>query len=371
MEGLLSHHLCQRWKEYSFRLPGPLAFKDLLYQYKHKRMYADANEFSETEVLAIAAKVDEATIQVQTMSHQDILQPLNQAVLPPFTVIHVVTIILLLFKMKVPPEATPDRIWRSLWTTWMVKNIDLHIKGWEWMSSGEPEGLFTRPYALDRSSLDRIGKLLDQIHRFDADSDLHQTWPAYFALKQWVFAVYPYLHMMEHCLDSFPAFIYVQEATQEPPKRKKQNIWFETSTLDGLLYYYNRETKEIVLDKPIDYDGKEAIVTRAIEGLIYDALMSNATVRAEMEKRREKKTNDETEWVQGYDDMTQRHYYYNFETFTLSFTPPKAFLYANKSVAWQSVILIQAAYRRKQARKLMQKRRELQKALPSFGSSFY
>ncbi|KAF1774459.1 hypothetical protein GQ600_5167 [Phytophthora cactorum] len=203
----------------------------------HGDEHEDSDEAALTSILLreVSAKMQyldhewgfvDASKSEQPKKH--FLDPLSWDMPPHKAVVSVVEAVLLLFDVPLPSKLSDEDTWRACWGLWIVKNIEAHSSGWEWLAHNEPIGLFTKPYALSVSNLDRV---------------------------YWAGACAAYLHMVEHCLPEFDGYEAVQTLVTPPKRTPKENAWFRCESEDGVAYFYNRLYQSITLDRPQDFDG--------------------------------------------------------------------------------------------------------------------
>ena len=291
------------------------------------------------------------------MGKRDFLEPLSWDFLPSKQVLETVECVLLLFDIGVPSHVDSGVLWNGIWAAWIVKNIDAHISGWEWMASNEPIGLFTKPYDLHVDHLERVQKILQKTHDVPPTDHSWQRMKAYLLLRNWADFACKYLHMIHHCLPTLPVFAYMKEVTKPPKRTPQQNIWFKAEPIDGIPYFYNRITQQCVLHEPTDFDGHHIAIPRTIQLLMEEYIMNDPALRSEMEDMRMHLERDtalkEDNWVECQDFVTKQCFYYNFTKFKISFSRPKHFVIAKNSPAYQAVLSIQSAYRMKKAKKFV------------------
>jgi hypothetical protein len=319
--------------------------------------------------------VDECAISLQEKTKRELLDPLNWDLIPHAAVVATTKAVLLLFNMPFPSDLSDDDFWHTHWALWIVKNIDAHTAGWEWVAANEPTGLFTKPYVLSVRFLPQVKHLLETTR---ATPDSHRCWhrmTAYKCLRDWAATCVEYVHLRAHYLPCLPAFRDV-DALLLPPRRTPQaNVWFRLETAEGITYYYNRVLQEIVLTKPEDFDGfNVTAIPEVVSELINDALINDPATRLELERRGHEKIRDtllaEDEWVQCINARTQQPYYYSFRHHRVSDVPPASgvFLRASESVAFKAVVRLQTAYRRRRLQLKLQIKRTKRASLPVFSS---
>jgi hypothetical protein len=120
-----------------------------------------------------------------------------------------------------------------------------------------------------------------------------------------------------------------------------------------------------------DFDGRGIPAPRFIEQQMLEVLMRDPVLRAEAEVRRaqlEVARDKDNEWVECVDTTTRGLFYYSFQRYKLSYSRPnsKNIVSCSRSLAFQAVLRIQSAYRMKEAKKLVQEKRQKQKRLPKF-----
>ncbi|KAH9084421.1 hypothetical protein LEN26_020813 [Aphanomyces euteiches] len=336
-----------------------------------KRLYCDPS-FGNVEVVSIVSAYDECTIALQEKGKADFLEPLGWDFLPTNEVLATVRCVLWMFGLD-SARATPTALWTKVWATWIVMNIDTHVSGWEWAASNEPVGLFTKPYDLSVTYLDNVMALLPSTYGVDDSDHTWQRMPAYLCLRNWVAATSAYLHMVTHCIPSFPIHGYMAMMTQPPKRTPKENLWYKGITDEGVPYYYHRHLKTIVLDKPEDFDGENVVVPRTIEAQMIEHLVADPILRAEVEIRRvqiEVEKDKDYEWVECHDATTGERFYYSFQRYKLAFTRPasKNIIPAEKSAAYRCVLRLQAAYRMSLAKRVVHQKRQKTRKLPRFSS---
>ncbi|KAG2761255.1 hypothetical protein PC129_g17958 [Phytophthora cactorum] len=290
----------------------------LLREVSAKMQYLD-HEWGFVDASNIVSRVDECIIALQEQPKKHFLDPLSWDMPPHKAVVSVVEAVLLLFDVPLPSKLSDEDTWRACWGLWIVKNIEAHSSGWEWLAHNEPIGLFTKPYALSVSNLDRVCELL-QITRQLASPE-HRCWhhlPAYAFLRDWAGACAAYLHMVEHCLPEFDGYEAVQKLVTPPKRTPKENVWFCCESEDGIAYFYNRLYQSITLDRPQDFDGAHIAqknIPSVIQELIVDTLQADVSTRLELERRGKQKIQaqllDQDQWVECFDTRTQTNYYYS------------------------------------------------------------
>ncbi|GMF41967.1 unnamed protein product [Phytophthora fragariaefolia] len=307
------------------------------------------------------------------------LDPLSWDMPPHKAVVAVVEAVLLLFDVPLPLEMDDEDMWRACWGLWIVKNIDSHSRGWEWMSHNEPIGLFTKPYALSVANLDRVYELLGSATMLAPPGE-HRCWhhlPAYACLRDWAGACAAYLHMVEHCLPECDAYEEVQKLVAPPNRTPKENIWFRCETEDGIDYYYNRLHQWITLDRPEDFDGAHIApkdIPSVVKELIAEILQADVSTRLDLELRGKQKLHarllDQDEWVECFNTQTQTKYYYSVRYYKVSLIPPEHGVFESyrDSAAYAAVLRLQAAYRRRRLNQKTQIRKAKRGTLPSFSA---
>ncbi|RLN71552.1 hypothetical protein BBJ28_00013234 [Nothophytophthora sp. Chile5] len=322
------------------------------------------------------SRVDDCIIALQEQPKKQFLDPLSWDLLPHKAVLAVVEAVLLLFEVQLPPPIDDEAMWEACWGLWIVKNIDAHSGGWEWMAQNEPTGLFTKPYALSAGHLDRVFELLGRATNL-APPGVHRCWhhlPAYACLRDWIGACATYLHMVEHCLPEFDGFAAVQQLVTPPQRTPKTNTWFRCETEDGIEYFYNRLYQSLTLERPDDFDGASSSIPSVVQELIDAALQTDAAIRIELERRGKQRVVaqllDQDEWVECLDLHTQTKYYYSMKHYQVAAEPPEhgAFVSYRESVAFAAVLRLQAAYRRRRLMQKTQVRKAKRSALPTFAS---
>ncbi|KAG7387099.1 hypothetical protein PHYPSEUDO_014753 [Phytophthora pseudosyringae] len=326
----------------------------------------------------IVSRVDDCIIALQEQPKKQFLDPLSWDLPPHNAVVSVVEAVLLLFNVPLPSKIDDEAMWRACWGLWIVKNIDAHSSGWQWMSHNEPIGLFTKPYALSVANLDRVCELLGRATLL-ARPD-HRCWhhlPAYACLRDWAGACAAYLHMLEHCLPEFDGYDAVQKLVTPPKRTPKENVWFRCETEDGIDYYYNRLFQTITLDRPEDFDGAHIVpknIPSILRELIAETLQADVPTRLELERRGKQKIHahllDQDEWVECFDTRQQTKYYYSVRHYKMSPTPPEHGVFESyrESFAYAAVLRLQAAYRRRRLDQKTQVRKAKRGALPSFAA---
>ncbi|ETK76019.1 hypothetical protein F441_17835 [Phytophthora nicotianae CJ01A1] len=349
----------------------------LLGEASAKMQYLDP-EWGFVDASNIVSRVDECIIALQEQPKKHFLDPLSWDMPPHKAVVSVVEAVLLLFDVPLPPKLSDEDMWRACWGLWIVKNIEAHSSGWEWMAHNEPIGLFTKPYALSVANLDRVCELL-QITRHLAPPG-HRCWhhlPAYTSLRDWAGACAAYLHMVEHCLPEFHGFEAVQKLVTPPKRTPKENVWFRCESEDGVAYFYNRLYQSITLDRPHDFDGAhitQKSIPSVIRERIAEVLQADVSTRLELERRGKLKIHaqllDQDQWIECFDTRTQTKYYYSIRHYKTSPTPPEhgVFEIYRESFAYASVLRLQAAYRRRRLEQKTQVRKAKRGTLPSFAT---
>ncbi|KAJ8550261.1 hypothetical protein ON010_g10810 [Phytophthora cinnamomi] len=242
-----------------------------------KVQYLDP-EWGFVDASNIVSRVDDCIIALQEQPKKQFLDPLSWDMPPHKAVVAVVNAVLLLFDVPLPRNIGDEDMWRACWGLWIVKNIDAHSSGWEWMSHNEPIGLFTKPYALSAANLDRVYDLLGSATELAPPGE-HRCWhhlPAYACLRNWAGACAAYLHMVEHCLPEFDGYAAVQKLVTPPKRTPKDNIWFRCETEDGIDYFYNRLYQSITLERPDDFDGGH-IAPKNIPSIVKELIAENPT----------------------------------------------------------------------------------------------
>uniref|UniRef100_K3X048 Uncharacterized protein n=1 Tax=Globisporangium ultimum (strain ATCC 200006 / CBS 805.95 / DAOM BR144) TaxID=431595 RepID=K3X048_GLOUD len=312
---------------------------------------------------------------------KDFVDPLSWDLLPHPAILATVEAVLLLFNIPKPPSnrstSTAETMWRNIWGLWIVKNIDAHSSGWEWVATNEPTGLFTKPYALSPTHLDRVEQLLEQTF---AIPDSHRCWTnrmhAYACLRDWAAACAKYVHMMHHCLPTFPPYADIQKLVMPPKRTPQANVWFRIETPEGIECFYNRLMQSITLTRPEDFDGANVTsISGVILELIHDALHNDVATRLELEKRNHQRVRDkllaEDEWIECFDIQRCENFYYSLKHYRIMYTPPEygAFVSCRESVAYAAVLRLQAAYRRRRLELKLQIKRAKRASLPVFSAS--
>lgn len=329
---------------------------------------------------AVVAKVDECIIALQEKKNREFLDPLSWDLLPHPAIIATVEAVLLLFNIPVPAPSAKEDLeakWRNVWGLWIVKNIDAHAGGWEWVATNEPMGLFTKPYCLSPDHLDRIEQLLETAFSTPASHCCWQRMQAYASLRDWTAACVKYVHMMHHCLPTFPAYTDIQKLVTPPQRTPQANVWFRLESPEGVEYFYNRLLLSVTLEKPSDFDGANVTsIPGVIQELIQDALQNDVVMRLELEKRSRQRAREkllaEDEWIECLDYTTQTHFYYSLTHYRIMWTPPAngAFISSAESVAFAAVLRLQAAYRKRRLERKLHVKRTKRSSLPVF-SAFY
>ncbi|KAF1324063.1 hypothetical protein FI667_g10090, partial [Globisporangium splendens] len=332
------------------------------------------------EAANIVAKVDECIIALQEKTKKDFVDPLSWDLLPHPAILATVEAVLLLFNIPMPSNnrsnSTAATIWCNVWGLWIVKNIDAHTSGWEWVATNEPTGLFTKPYALSPDHLDRIQQLLEQAF---ATPDSHRCWTnrmhAYACLRDWAATCAKYVHMMHHCLPAFPAYTDIQKLVAPPRRTPQANVWFRVETPEGIEYFYNRLMQSITLTRPGGFDGANVTsISGVIQELIQDALLNDVAARLELEKRSRQCVRDkllaEDEWIECFDMQRCENFYYSLKHYRIMYTPPAigAFVSHTESAAYAAVLRLQAAYRRRRLELKLQTKRTKRASLPVFSA---
>lgn len=328
--------------------------------------------------VVIVAKVDECIIALQEKKKKEFLDPVNWDLLPHPAIIATVEAVLLLFNIPVAMAPSANDIeskWRNVWGLWIVKNIDAHASGWEWLTTNEPMGLFTKPYYLSPDHLDRVEQLLETAF---STPESHRCWhrmQAYVCLRDWAAACAKYVHMMHHCLPTFPAYTDIQKLVTPPQRTPQANVWFRLESPEGIEYFYNRLLQSVTLVRPNDFDGANVTsIPGVIQELIQDALQSDVVTRLELERRSRQRAREmllaEDEWIECLDMTTQTHFYYSLKHYRVVWTPPAngAFISSAESVAFAAVLRLQAAYRRHRLDRKLQVKRTKRSSLPVFSA---
>ncbi|EEY53443.1 uncharacterized protein PITG_07097 [Phytophthora infestans T30-4] len=334
----------------------------LLREVSAKTQYLDP-EWGFVDASNIVSRVDECIIALQGQPKKHFLDPLSWDMSPHRAIVSVVEAVLLLFDVPLPSQLSDEDMWRACWGLWIVKNIEAHSSGWEWMTHNEPIGLFTKPYALSVSNLDR-----------------HRCWhhlPAYARLRDWAGACAAYLHMLDHCLPEFHGYEAVRKLVTPPKRTPKENVWFRCESEDGVAYFYNRLYQSITFDRPQDFDGAHVAqkkIPSVIRELIAETLQADVSTRLELERRGKLKIHaqllDQDQWVECLDTRTQTRYYYSIRHYKTSATPPEHGVFESyrESFAYASVLRLQAAYRRRRLEHKTQVRKAKRGTLPSFAT---
>lgn len=321
------------------------------------------------------AEVDERIIALQAMRKTDFLDPLSWDLAPHPAVLATVEAVLLLFDRVPTTSTSPNVLWSDVWGVWIVKNIDAHSGGWEWVATNEPTGLFTKPYALSPDHLERVEQLLERTQTAPAS---HRCWTrmrAYASLRDWAAACAKYVHMTHHCLPSFPAYADVQKLIAPPPRTPQANVWFRLESAEGVAYYYNRLLQTVTLERPVDFDGAHVTaIPIVVQELIQDTLQRDVATRLELERRSRQRAREqllaEDEWIECVDANSQRPFYYSLKHYRVMWTPPAhgAFIPYSESVAFAAVLRLQAAYRRRRLALCAQAKRTKRSSLPVFSA---
>lgn len=326
------------------------------------------------------SKVDEAILSLQEQQKKAFLEPLSWGFAPHQAIVLTAEAVLLLF--NIDPTAgckgnSADKVWQSYWALWIVKDIDSHRDGWEWMALNEPTGLFTKPYALSSSHLDRVYNLLHEIEELAPDH--HHCWhrlPAYACLRHWVAACADYVHMTQHCLPGFAGYEDMHKRITQPKRTPKANVWFRFVTSEGSVeYFYNRLDQKITIERPEDFDGGQVTsVPLVIQELVREALESDVAVRLELERRSKQRVHAqlfaEDEWLECVDPRSLRTFYYSLKHYRVADAPPEngVFVSHMDSAAYAAVLKLQAAYRRRRLARKTTTRRTKRNSLPVFSS---
>ncbi|OWZ08288.1 hypothetical protein PHMEG_00019198 [Phytophthora megakarya] len=349
----------------------------LLHDISAKMQYFDP-EWGYIEASNIVSHVDDCIIALQELPKKQFLDPLSWDMPPHKAVVSVVEAVLLLFDVPLEVKVDDEDMWRGYWGLWIVKNIESHSRGWEWMSHNEPIGLFTKPYALSAENLDRVSELIQKSAQLARDD--HRCWqylPAYKCLRDWAGACVTYLHMIEHCLPEFDGYEAVQKLVTPPKRTPKENVWFRCETEDGIDYFYNRLYQSITLDRPEDFDGAHILpknIPSIIRELIAETLEADVVIRLELERRGKQKIHakllEQDEWIECFDTRTQTKYYYSIRHYKMSPNPPEHGVFESyrESFAYASVLRLQAAYRRRRLEQKTRVRKAKRGVLPSFSS---
>lgn len=323
--------------------------------------------------------MDDCIIALQEQPKKQFLDALSWDMPPHKAVVSVVEAVLLLFDVPVPSKIDDEDLWRACWGLWIVKNIDAHSSGWEWMAHNEPIGLFTKPYALSVANLDRVCELLGRVTQLAPPGE-HRCWhhlPAYARLRDWAGACAAYLHMVVHCLPDFNGYEAVQKLVTPPKRTPKENVWFRCETEAGIDYFYNRLSQSISLDRPDDFDGAHIApkkIPSVIRELIAETLQADVSTRLELERRGKQRIHaqllDQDQWVECLDTRTQTKYYYSIRHYKRSPNPPEHGVFESyrESFAYASVVRLQAAYRRRRLEQKTQVRKAKRGTLPSFAT---
>ncbi|RLN05879.1 hypothetical protein BBO99_00007476 [Phytophthora kernoviae] len=252
-------------------------------RFKVKDHFMDAH----CSLMLLVSSVDDCIIALQEQPKKQFLDPLSWDLPPHKAVVAIVEAVLLLFDVPVPAKGNDEDIWRACWGLWIVKNIDAHSSGWEWMSNNEPTGLFTKPYALSVVNLDRVCELLEKAANLAPPE--------------------------------FDGFAAVQKLVTPPQRTAKDNIWFRCETEDGIDYFYNRLYQSVTLDRPDDFDGAHIPPKKIpiiVQELIAEILQSDVTLRLELERRSKQRIHtqllEQDQWVECLDGHTMTKYYYSF-----------------------------------------------------------
>lgn len=171
-----------------------------------------APTFNDVEVTQTISRMDDKICQLQLCGAEDFLVPIElSGKLPPLFILQTVHVVLLCFGIPVDPGLTLDNVWTNVWTIWMVKNVDLHLKGWEWLSTGKRVGLFTHPQSFDPKTIYPVVHRVMEQYDFLSNTEsrcqyLSYHFPAYVALHHWCRSVYAFLNLQFHYLPSFPMY---------------------------------------------------------------------------------------------------------------------------------------------------------------------
>lgn len=325
--------------------------------------------------LLAVAEVDACILALQAKKKRDFLDPLSWDLEPHPAVLATVEAVLLLFDIPVSAKDATSSVWRDVWGLWIVKNIEAHTGGWEWIATNEPAGLFTKPYALSPDHLERVEQLLERTYLTPA---AHHCWlrlHAYANLRDWAAACTKYVHMTHHCLPSFPAHADIQKLIKPSVRTQQSNVWFQLESAEGVVYFYNRLLQFVTLERPADFDGAHvSSIPDVIMELIQDTLKSDVATRLEIERRSRQRAREqllaEDEWIECMDANSQQPFYYSFKHYRVMRTPPEsgAFIPCAESVAFAAVLRLQAAYRRRRLELRLHAKRTKRSSLPVFSA---
>ncbi|KAJ0400650.1 hypothetical protein ATCC90586_010581 [Pythium insidiosum] len=341
---------------------------------RDKRVYAN-EAWGFIDAATIVSRVDDCAIALQARPKREFLDPLNWDIAPHSAIVATVKAVLLLFDVPYPSYATDDEVWTTHWALWIIKNIDAHTSGWEWVATNEPMGLFTQPYVLSPRHLRRVNDLVDSTR---ALPDSHRCWhrmTAYRCLRDWVAACVSYVHLKAHHLNGFPSHDDIVRLMAPPRRTPQSNVWFRLETREGVEYFYNRLLQQLTIDRPADFDGDAVTsIPNVIRQLVNEALENDHATRLELERRGHQRIRerllDEEQWVQCIDVHTQQEYYYSVRHFRISEVPPAngVFIPHTESVAYRAVLRLQTAYRRRRLQQRLQVKKVKRASLPVFST---
>lgn len=326
------------------------------------------------EAAVIVSRVEDTAIALQAFPNRSFLDPLNWDLRVHQHVIATCRAVLLLFGLSIPPHISDEEVWSTHWSIWIVKNIEAHSSGWEWIATNEPTGLFTQPYLLHGQFLTQVQHLLHSIP-VDHTNRCWSRMEAYACLRDWVEAAVGYVHLKRYYLPGFEGYDDICKLMTPPVRTPAANIWFRVVSNHGVEYFYNRLNQQVVLETPVDFDGYNVTTTPlAVQELIKECLSRDHATRLELERREHKHIHDkliaEDEWIECINSRTNERYYYSFKHFRVSENPPSSgvAIPSNESIAFQAVLKLQSAYRRRRLKKNLQVKHAKRASLPTFSS---
>jgi hypothetical protein len=336
----------------------------------HKQKYM-LNTWGIVEAMAIVSKTDEKIIQLQEMKKKNFIDPLSWDFLPHHVVLVTCKAVLLLFNITIPSTFTDEQVWQQVWALWIVKNIDAHESGWEWMSTNEPTGLFTKPYNLSSNHLEQVYLFLEEAKILPDEHPAWRRMKVYLYLRDWAISCYEYVHMQHHLLQGFPSYKEVKKLIKPPRKTLKDPTYIAIETPEGVIYYYHRVTQTVSLEKPDQFDGGKSQrieqISLLLQQLINDALINDPSTRFALERQCKERQREKLlameEWVECIDEKRQMTFYYSFKLNKITYTPPEAYRSYKESIGYLAVVRMQVAYRKRLLKRRLEKRKLIRSSL--------
>ncbi len=140
-------------------------------------------------------------------------------------------------------------------------------------------------------------------------------------------------------------------------RRKLQQKWIEAFDDSGTPYYYNRDTMEVVWDKPAEFIAgakTDAEILGNMKLAMKGRKMDSADEQKRLAKIRAKRLKEESSadwnWVEVYDSASEKFYYWNSTTGEVVWTKPERYIMAADDDLIRSAIKLQSAFRARLAR---------------------